>query len=303
MTFPSIGPRLLAVDFARSATMNTIARPKQRHAGFTLIELLVVISIIALLIGVLLPVLGSAREAGRTSVCLSNNRQMAIATANYAFDHTSAFDAAQGSITAVSSWQPVVPTTRFSLEVGLSLAAILPSVGFSHGGNSGQTEVEQGAWFFLLEPYVDEKLLYRCPSDDSPHWDVVDSNNRLRRVSYATNYLLSGLSADPNATNSLDDIRRPSRTIFIAELTDESESGFATADHFHPETYYSNPINEAIIRDQLQIDRHLDRVANYAFLDGHAETAERSEVFEVDPSSTIFDKIWVSNAFWPNIAK
>ena len=60
----------------------------QSHkSAFTLIELLVVIAVIALLMGILIPVLGKAREQGRRTACMGNIRQFIIGIQIYASDY------------------------------------------------------------------------------------------------------------------------------------------------------------------------------------------------------------------------
>lgn len=60
---------------------------KRQASAFTLIELLVVISIIALLIGILLPALSAAREVAVSMKCLTQLRDINLAVDAYALDH------------------------------------------------------------------------------------------------------------------------------------------------------------------------------------------------------------------------
>ncbi len=84
--------------------------PGVRHAsrrGFTLIELLVVISIIALLIGILLPSLGSAKASARSAASLSNLKQLGTGLVLYTNSH-------RGQFPVHSSPSSTSPRTRWA---------------------------------------------------------------------------------------------------------------------------------------------------------------------------------------------
>jgi prepilin-type N-terminal cleavage/methylation domain-containing protein len=83
----------------------------RRRGAFTLIELLVVIAIVAVLMGVLLPALSGAREAGRATACLSNHRQIFLACRAYADENKGSGPALGQPYGALPNWALVVQSS------------------------------------------------------------------------------------------------------------------------------------------------------------------------------------------------
>ena len=108
------------------------------RSGFTLVELLVVVGIVVLLIAILLPVLGNAREASRTAKCLSNLRQIGLGIQMYA-------DAHRGLIVPCGYYGTM---DGFGKPGGAHWAGILTHGGFVPGGD-GMSASEN---------------VFRCPS-------------------------------------------------------------------------------------------------------------------------------------------
>ncbi|MFW5682339.1 MAG: type II secretion system protein [Phycisphaeraceae bacterium] len=151
-----------------------------RH-GFTLIELLVVISIVALLIALLLPALGKARENAKKLTCLSNLRQNGIASLSYAADHD--YYLPQDNSKANPGEVVLGGQMRLGYNVDGGANPRLPSQ------NPGVAETTYGlpSVFFNGGYMTGDNSVYICPEQDAvvddpsgftePTWSMADWGN------------------------------------------------------------------------------------------------------------------------------
>ena len=98
----------------RFVTSPTFSLSHSRRSGvlaFTLLEMLVVIAILAVLTGILFPVVGRMRQSAQATQCSSNLRQLQTATMLYVNEHNGTFPRNRGSlnVTDVAWWQEIFP--------------------------------------------------------------------------------------------------------------------------------------------------------------------------------------------------
>jgi len=173
---------------------------RQDKGGFTLVELLVVIAIIALLMGILMPVLNRARQQGKKIVCLSNMRQMGIAVQAYLLDNDNRMPPSSCSLSDPNQyWLRIL--AKYTRE---NLLLRCPSD--------------------RAKDFVD--------------WDkpVEVGDSGLRWSSFALNSLLDRHCAfNRGRYNNVVNIRRPMYCIYVSE----SPSSWRNYDHTHPDGWGS----------------------------------------------------------------
>lgn len=223
--------------------------------GFTLIELLVVVSIIALLIGIMLPALGQARDASHSAICLSQQRQMTIAAESYTANHHGLFPPAYG--------YGFEGTTTFHFAWDLTTVKrpgqpdeVIPGVLWQDGG---VTQIQQ------------------CPAYDGPANWLLDP---YTGYNYNTSFIGRGhFEAIPRPARR-DELRQPSRTALFG---DGQYSGGANKFMRAP---FPNPADETFSGRWAgtQGFRHQNRTL-VAFADGHVRShADRFTDNSDDPT-------------------
>jgi prepilin-type N-terminal cleavage/methylation domain-containing protein/prepilin-type processing-associated H-X9-DG protein len=168
-----------------------------RRNAFTLVELLVVIGIIALLIAILMPALGRAREQANRTKCASNMRQLMTGYIAYSLEN-------KGWMVYGASGNPNTQD-KFNNPRGIDGEGNKP---WLYPDNTSIDAVKDGA----LYPYINATGVYRCPADTS-------LNNRSYSISALFNGEWGYASRLPRALR-MNQIRRTTDVIVFVEEFD-----------------------------------------------------------------------------------
>ena len=226
------------------------------RAGFTLIELLVVIAIIAILAGMLLPVLAKAKIKAQAVGCINNTRQLTLAWKMYSDDHNGIFPPNEDGLSAVgwvTGW-------------------------LTYDGRQDNTNILYlvDLQYAKLGPYTKSPGIYRCPADASKSKGMT-GDPRVRSISMS-----AAIGPDRNGNASRPGknwLPAPPHIIYIKESQTQNP-GAANLWVFLDEN--PDSINDgafAVVMPQSAtatgwVDHpatYHNKATGFAFADGHSE--------------------------------
>lgn len=247
---------------------------KQNHHAFTLIELLVVISIISLLIAILLPALSNARDAARTSQCLSGMRQIYIGLCGYTSDHKQWVPAFYGMEDQAGNSVGM----QYYFADAASWATHSWSAGRTGIGDYAQNPYKGGSSRAGVSGYThaNRQRIWTCPSDML----LGSSDGNGRQVSYGVSSSVwpyrsqygSRASLYLNRLFRIDDVWVPGKMLFAADTGSHGLNDGYGAYLGETDKQLASTRN---LTDSKRALRHAANSAtNINFMDGHGITAK-----------------------------
>ncbi len=266
-------------------------RRSQPYHGFTLIELLVVISIIALLVAILLPALGAAREAARTSTCLGTLRQFGFVNAMYAEDHKSwNLPCRLPNADPTYSGRHWINNTSFRDLMGYAgiYTADIAGIAANNFAVPGKLICPTAARSNFGPGGVDPT------PNDATTLDALNSR-RLKSLKFSYGYNITTLmlnnsfvQSTTGATNTwimgtrVGIVQIPSRRMFISDAVDWYIRDFRS-------NVWVNDFNPGVDANSY---RHPGSTSNIVFYDGHAENRVRDVIDTSRAPSFVANSLW-----------
>ncbi len=223
-----------------------------RRLGFTLVELLVVISIIALLIGLLLPVLAASREAARNVHCAATQKQLALAFTSYANDFGTLPPGLVSYTPTYRDWTFIVLEEDYFTGASRDEAFACPTSGFPGGAND-----------YNVHPRLMPQLGRNDPAQPGTYQPYA-----LSQIKDASSkYLLTDGAINPGnqTTHPMTESIANNRYFFQGLVYDPGDDWTQIVDTGDNSDTFGN-------RTQPRFRHAGNTIANFAFADGHVTT-------------------------------